>query len=257
MDFAEYVQKISFRLLQPATPRPSGFRALNHLARQAGIHLEMWMTQLPDAQEEMQARLKDVCKIPRMSTFAIGSMINRAVAQMSPGHTFLNLGVGNGFTLLAGMAGNSDKKCIGVDNFPQKHSPRNAFIKRFERVRSQNHVFHEASFREYLADKHQDALGVYLLDRPHTYADQLDGLTLAEPYFAKGCVILVDDTNWPQIREANLEFIKQSAFEYRILLDVQTPRTGHPTFWNGVMVFERGKRKSAAAATPRSIRSAA
>jgi hypothetical protein len=30
-----------------------------------------------------------------------------------------------------------------------------------------------------------------------------------------------------------------------MLLDVQTPRTGHPTFWNGVMLFERGKRKSA------------
>jgi hypothetical protein len=30
-----------------------------------------------------------------------------------------------------------------------------------------------------------------------------------------------------------------------MLLDVQTPRTGHPTFWNGVMLFERGKLKSA------------
>ncbi len=84
MDFAEYVQNLSFRLLQPDAPRPSGFRALNNLARKAGIHLEMWMTRLPEEQEEMQARLVDVCKIPRMSTFAIGAIINRAVAQMSP-----------------------------------------------------------------------------------------------------------------------------------------------------------------------------
>ena len=57
MDLAEYVQKISFRLLTPATPRPSGFRALNNLARKAGFHLEMWMTRLPDEQEVMQNRL--------------------------------------------------------------------------------------------------------------------------------------------------------------------------------------------------------
>ena len=104
MDFAEYVQKISFRLLQPTTPRPSGFRALNNLARNAGIHLEMWMTRLPEEQEEMQIRLADVCNVPRMSTFAIGAIINRAVAQMSVGHAYLNIGVWNGFTLLAGMA---------------------------------------------------------------------------------------------------------------------------------------------------------
>lgn len=257
MEFAEYVQNISFRLLRPETPRPSGFRALNNLARQAGIHLEMWMTRLPEDQEQMQSRLGGVCKIPRMSTFAIGAIINRAVAQMSDGQTYLNIGVWNGFTLLAGMAQNADKTCIGVDNFSHKDSPRGAFLKRFERGRSKNHVFYEADFREYLAHQHTQPLGVYLFDGPHTYQDQLDGLKLAEPFFAKGCVVLVDDTNWPQVREANLDFIRQSAFEYRMLLDVQTPRTGHPTFWNGVMLFERGKRKSAVAALPRSERAAA
>ena len=257
MDFAEYVQKISFRLLQPATPRPSGFRALNNLARKAGIHLEMWMTRLPEEQDEMQLRLADVCAVPRMSTFAIGAIINRAVRQMSVGHAYLNIGVWNGFTLLAGMAENGDKTCIGVDDFSHKNSPRHVFLKRFDRLRGEGHEFYEADFREYFANTHKQPLGLYLFDGPHTYEDQLDGLTLAEPYFARGCVVLVDDTNWPQVREANLDFIKQSPFEYRMLLDVQTPRTGHPTFWNGVMLFERGKRKTASAAFPRPERAAA
>jgi hypothetical protein len=257
MDFAEYVHKISFRLLQPTTPRPSGFRALNNLARNAGIHLEMWMTRLPEEQEEMQIRLADVCNVPRMSTFAIGAIINRAVAQMSVGHAYLNIGVWNGFTLLAGMAQNPNKTCIGVDNFSHKDSPRSTFLKRFERAHGPNHHFHEADFRKYLSDSHKEPLGVYLFDGPHTYEDQLDGLTLAEPYFAKGCVVLVDDTNWPQVREANLDFIKNSAYEYKMLLDVQTPRTGHPTFWNGMMLFERGKRKAAVSALPRPQRAAA
>jgi hypothetical protein len=257
MEFAEYVQNITFRLLQPTTPRPSGFRALNHLARKAGLHLEMWMTRLPEDQLEMQARLEKACKVPRMSTFAIGAIINRAVAQMSIGHVFLNVGVWNGFTLLAGMADNHDKTCIGVDDFSLKNSPRKAFLNRFERARGPSHAFHEADFRDYLTNQHQAPLGVYLFDGPHNYEDQFDGLRLAEPYFAKGCVILVDDTNWPEVREANLDFIKHSPFEYRMLLDIQTPRGGHPTFWNGLMLFERGKRKSGVNAVSRPQRAAA
>jgi hypothetical protein len=257
MDVAEYAQNISFRVLQPATPRPSGFRALNHLARKAGIHLEMWMTRLPEAQEEMQARLADVCKGPRMSTFAIGAIINRAVAEMSAGHTYLNVGVSNGFALLAGMARNADKRCVGVDEFAKSQAPRGAFLKRFERVRAPNHAFHETDFRKYLNETHSQPLGVYVIDGLRSYEDQLDGLTLAEPYFARGCMVLVDDTNWPHVREANHEFLKASAFEYRTVLDVQTPRTGHPTFWNGVMLFERGKRKTAAGTGHRPRRVAA
>src|SRR5438876_9226238 len=136
MDFAEYIQNISFRLLTPATPRPSGFRALNHLARKAGIHLEMWMTRLPEGQEQMQSRLESVCKVPRMSTFAIGAIINRAVQQLPAGQAYLNVGVWNGFTLLAGMADNPDKTCIGVDDFSHSDSPKSSFLKRFDRARS-------------------------------------------------------------------------------------------------------------------------
>jgi hypothetical protein len=246
MEVAEYVQNITFRLLQPTTPRPSGFRSLNNLARKAGIHLEMWMTRLPEDQEEMQRRLTPVCKVPRMSTFAIGAIINRAVALMPDDQSYLNIGVWNGFTLLAGMASNPHKACIGVDNFSHKDSPRTAFLRRFQRARGPKHQFREGDFREYFAAQHTEKLGLYLFDGPHTYEDQLDGLQLAEPFFAPGCLVLVDDTNWPQVRDANLDFIKHSSFEYRMLLDMQTPRTGHPTYWNGLMLFQRGKRKSAA-----------
>ena len=40
MDFADYVQNISFRFLRPGQPRPKGFRALNMLMRGVGAWLE-------------------------------------------------------------------------------------------------------------------------------------------------------------------------------------------------------------------------
>src|SRR5437899_2425873 len=74
-------------------------------------------TNLPCEEREMQGRLRDICKIPRMSTFAIGAIINLGVWQMPDDQAFVDVGVWNGFTFLAGMIGNSVKRCIGIDNF--------------------------------------------------------------------------------------------------------------------------------------------
>lgn len=239
MNLEEYARKISFRLLQPTTSCPPGFQLLSRLARKTGLQPEMWMTRLPEEHGEMRRRLKGTCAVHRMSTFAIGALINRAVAAMRPDQAYLNIGVWKGFTFFAGMAGHPDKTCIGVDNFSNRNPARSSFLARFEATRTANHHFHEADFREYLVSRHRSRLGVYMFDGPHSYQDQLDGLTLAEPFFDKGCVILVDDTNWSKVREANLDFIRNSSFQYRILFDVQTSCVGHPTFWNGLMILER------------------
>lgn len=246
-ELADYLSAIRFRYLPPEQPRPRGFRALNLLLRRIGLHLEMWNTALPD-DAAMRRRLAPACRVPRMSTFAIGAVINKAVSLLPPGEVFLNVGVWNGFTLLAGMAGNPQRRCIGVDNFSHKNSPREAFLKRFRAARGPAHEFHTADFRQYLTQTHREPIGVYLFDGPHSYADQRDGLTLAEPFLAERAVVIVDDTNWEQVRRANLDFIAESPFEYRMLLDVRTPKSGHPTFWNGLMVFQKQGRKAHRAA---------
>lgn len=247
MEYAEYIRQISFRLLQPESPRPTGFRALNHLARKAGLHLEMWMTVLPDRQEQMQRRLRTVCRVKRSSTFAIGAMINRGVDRLTPGQSFLSLGVGAGFTLFAGMAGHRRVSCIGVDTFPKKRRTRARFLKRFEHWKSPRHEFHERDFREYLGQVHTGPIGFCVCDGLTTYRDQYDALRMVEPHLVEGGVVLLDDTNWTEVNRAVADFIVDSPNEYRVLLDVHTPRSGHPTFWNGVMVIERKGRKGVAA----------
>lgn len=238
MEFADYVAGVSFRFLQPEKKRPTGFRAFAGLLRKIGIHLEVMNTRLPAEHWAMRRRLRDVCRVPRMSTFAIGAMINRGVSQMPAGQSFVNVGVWNGYTLLCGMAGNTDKKCIGIDNFSHKNSPRADFLERFDRYRGNDHEFHERDYKEYFTDVHSGPIGFYLFDGPHTYRDQVDGLKIAEPYFAENCIVMVDDSNWEQVRRANLDFMNTSRNQYRVLLDKQTPASGHPTFWNGLMIFQ-------------------
>jgi hypothetical protein len=173
-----------------------------------------------------------------MSTFAIGAMINQAVAQLPDGQAFLNIGVWHGYTFFSGLAGNENKRCIGVDNFSLKNSPRAQFLKRFERFASSRHSFHEMDFREYLTRVHRTPIGFYLFDGPHHYSDQLEGLQLAEHHFAENCIVMVDDCNWDQVHGANLDFMQKSPNEYRLLLDKRTPKSGHPTYWNGLMIFQ-------------------
>jgi hypothetical protein len=193
---------------------------------------------LPSAEKEIRRRLKPVCRLPRMSTFAIGAMINQGVAQLAEGTAFLNIGVWHGYTFFSGLADNDKKRCIGVDNFSLKNSPREKFLKRLERFASPKHSFHEMDFREYLTKVHRTPIGFYLFDGPHHYADQFEGLQLAEPYFAENCLVMVDDCNWDQVRGANLDFMQKSPNEYRVLLDKRTPKSGHPTYWNGLMIFQ-------------------
>lgn len=78
-----------------------------------------------------------------------------------------------------------------------------------------------------------------MYDGHHSYSHQLNGLKIAEKYFGKDCIILVDDTNWDEPRKATLDFIKNNDNNYEIIFDINTYKTVHPTFWNGIMVIKK------------------
>ena len=200
--------------------------------------IESINTVFPVDDRVTKERLRPIADIPRMSTLALAAIINRAVAQMPEGQAYLNVGVWNGYSFLAGLLGNADKRCIGVDNFSQFGGPVDDFRRRFEQFRSPAHSFHDQDYEAYLRTCHKEPLGVYFYDGEHSYKNQYTGLRAAEKFFAPGCWILVDDTNWDEPREATLEFIRRSRRRYRLVLDVRTPYSGHPTWWNGLMLLQ-------------------
>ncbi|MDQ7781267.1 MAG: class I SAM-dependent methyltransferase [Desulfomonilaceae bacterium] len=251
LDFADYVSGISFRFIRPHTRMP--FRDEYYerrlekilkkgrvgLPEKIGAGLEYLNTVFPEDDAVMKSTLRHITGIPKMSTLAVAGMINRGVAQMAPDEVFVNVGVWYGFTFLAGVVGNPDKKCVGVDNFSQFGGPRKEFLSRFEQLGSDNHIFHDMDYAEYFSRVHRDPIGFYIYDGGHAYEDQLRGLQLAEPYFSRNCIVLVDDTNWPEPRNATMDFIARRGDRYRVLLDVRTRGNCHPTVWNGVVIFQR------------------
>jgi len=258
MTVNEFADAIRFRLLETHTPLETlrrcqrivgrfglSFDLLNTILpgnREIGgfdLSFDLLNTVLPSDREESRSRLKELCQIPRMSTIAIAAIIDKVVSTMPPETCFVNVGVWHGFSFLAGLANNPDRPAIGVDNFSQFEGPRDVFLERFGRYRSTAHEFYEMDYREYFAMAHRQPIGFYLYDGEHSYENQLGGLEVAEPFFADGCLIMVDDTNVPEARQATLDFMKASPNQYRIVLDRSTHENCHPTFWNGVMLLER------------------
>jgi hypothetical protein len=238
MGFIEYIYGITFRFIKPLTPwfplSPAAFTPW----RRFGTFLEFFNTMFPSRERELKQNLQRVCNIPRMSTLAIGALINRAVSQMRDGESFVNVGVWHGFTLLSGMVNNARKRCIGVDNFSEFGNPKQAFLTRFDSYKKPNHFFYEMDYLDYFSRVHRGKIGFYIYDGCHDYQNQIQGLKAAEPFFSENAIILIDDINYDDVKKATMDFIAASSHEYRILLEVTTYCNHHPTFWNGVMVLQ-------------------
>lgn len=226
LDLASFCKGITFRYIQPHEPVSAP------VTEQAN-------TVFPEHDTIIKQLLSPLLPLPRMSTLALGAIIQKAVSQMPADQAYVNIGVWHGFTFFAGMLHNPLKKCIGVDNFSQFGSPKNDFIKRFTAIRSAYHSFYEMDYADFFRTTLKESIGFYIYDGEHSYDNQLQGLTLAEPFFAKGCLILIDDTNGQAPRQATLDFMANSSHTYRMLFDVATHDNGHPTFWNGVMLFQK------------------
>jgi len=240
MNYNDYIKGVSFSFMGP-NRYFRGFNSLNKRLNKFNISLEVMNTKLPEGRKVMKENLRELLKIPRLSTFAIGAMINKGVASMSNNCCFVNVGVWHGFTFLAGIINNPNKRCIGVDNFSQLGAPREQFIKRYNIHKSPRHHFYDVDYKEYFLNIHTGKIGFYMYDGDHSYENQLEGLRIVEPFFSEDCVILVDDTNWVEPRQATIDFIAKSSYRYQILLDETTLFINHPTLWNGIMILQRIK----------------
>jgi hypothetical protein len=202
-----------------------------------GIDLERHT--FPDRNEQTWEALNKIQHIERMSTWAVAGIINWAVSQTKYDHAYLDIGVWHGYTMLAGMIGNDDKRCVGVDNFSQFDKPRDEFVDLFDTFASPKHEFYEMDFHDYLRKAHVGPLGVYLFDGPHDYNSQKAGLELALPYMAPGCLVLVDDTDWVDPRRATTNFLNRHKELFRLAVDRKGEQPSDPNWWNGLMILER------------------
>lgn len=214
---------------------------------------QRFITQLPDLYENWgqdsvrpkSDKFQNVLEqVQGLTTANVLQLLNFAVDCLEPKEVYCEVGSFLGSTLIGALLDHPDKKAIAIDNFSQFNEDGDNFKKMSRNIVSfgfQKQInFCTKEFEEFFCkvqrDENGEKIGVYFYDGTHDYRSQLLGLMLAKPFFADQALIIVDDTNWSAVKQANSDFIA-AHYQCKPLLELSTPETRHHTFWNGIQVL--------------------
>ncbi|XGV99594.1 MAG: tetratricopeptide repeat protein [Leptolyngbya sp. BL-A-14] len=183
-------------------------------------------------------------RIQGMTTANVLQLLNFAVACMEPGEVYCEVGCFQGSTLTGALLNHPDCLAYAIDNFSEfdvAHENQSKLMQNLATFGLEEQVFFcDQDFEAFFADLRSlnpvERIGVYLYDGAHDYRSQLMGLLLAKPFLADRALIIVDDSNWDPVQQANWDFIAAHP-QCSLLLDLPTPGNGHPTFWNGLQIL--------------------
>jgi len=168
-------------------------------------------------------------------------LLNSAVAGLGPGECYLEVGTFQA-TLIGALLGTTGRRPRRWDDFSEfdpggrnRESCGRTWPRTDWRTGCGSTTRHfEAFFRDRPASA--APVGVYLYDGAHDYRSQLLGLLLARPHLAQRALMVVDDANWPYVRQSVWDFLAARR-RPELLLDLPTSSNGHGSFWNGLLVL--------------------
>jgi hypothetical protein len=235
MDLPQYLQGLSFRFVEPGQKRTlaSGVAAALTGLR---VPLDGLNTRLPFDRSDMRRKLRRTRLGAAGRPLAIRAILNRGVAHLSEREAFVAFGLGNGDGLLAAIAGNREKLCIGV----QEHAPHklgDAFLRRFEEFSNDDCHFIEQSFEACVARLADRPIGMCFVsaDSREPVAQRLAD---CEPHLAENAYLLIDNANCEGTRRAAFEFLAASQNQYRVLMDARTSEARALTWGRGLVVIQ-------------------
>lgn len=185
---------------------------------------------------------------------------------------YLEIGVFQGLTLCLSSLASQSLSCYGIDNFaffdPDK---KNLSIveERLGKLELHNATIINQDYEDALENLESHIgnkkIGVYFIDGPHDYRSQLMCLELALPYLHEEAVIIIDDSNYRHVRQANRDFLVTHP-EFKLLFEAYT--SCHPKsmskneekqamtgWWNGVNIIIRDKDQKLSSIYPETERS--
>jgi predicted O-methyltransferase YrrM len=165
------------------------------------------------------------------------ALLNLAASLLGRGESYVEVGSFKGLSLMAAMLGNVGD-FVGIDNFSMDGGGRALLEKNLRRHGLTGHTILEgdafALLRSgALGDRR---VGVYYYDAAHDYRSQLDALRLVEPHLVEGALLIVDDTDWTQVRRALRDY-QRSQPRARLVVELAGKDRGQPWWWEGVQVL--------------------
>ena len=183
-------------------------------------------------------------KVQGMTTANVMQLLNFALECMEPGEVYCEVGCFQGATLIGALLNHPERMAYAVDNFAEFDK----YGENLDELRDnlakfgieEQIFFCNQDFEEFLLNLRDfsidDKIGVYLYSGSHDYRSQLLGLLLVKPFLAEQALIIIDDSNWSVVQQANWDFIATHP-ECQLLLDLPTSRDGDSTYWNGIQVL--------------------
>ncbi len=192
-----------------------------------------------------------LAEIPGMATENKLRLLNCAVASLDANEVYVEVGSYKGASIVGAAASNPKARIYACDNFSQFDGAADALRRTLDAHTAVGQVtFHDMDFRDFLkqAPWRPARIGAYFYDGGHSFADQYDGVALAIAHLADDAVVIVDDTNKHAARSANA-LIARSLQNFKLILDLRTPRNHSPTWWNGIQIYRYQRHLADAAIT--------
>ena len=166
------------------------------------------------------------------------ALLNLAASLLGPDESYVELGTFRGTSLIAAMLGN-DGDFVAIDNFEMGHRSREALDENLAQfgLAGRAEILEGDAFSLLRGGALEGRrVGVYYYDAAHSYEAHLEGLRLVEPYLAEPALVVVDDTDWEQVRRATQDYLAGQP-RARLLVEVGGKGRGQPAWWEGVQVL--------------------
>ncbi len=203
----------------------------------------------PRSEHPNGGRFDDVIAgVPNLAMENNLALVGLAASLLGPGESYVEAGTYMGASLIAAARGNAGADLIAIDNFrfgPMEvegralpAASRPALEANLERFGVHGATILEGDSLEVLRGGALSgrSVGVFYYDACHDYEPQLDALVLVEPYLAEPALVIVDDSDWPQVRDAIRDYLAGQP-RARLLVEVGGSSAGRPQWWEGMSVL--------------------
>ncbi|MGH6835705.1 MAG: class I SAM-dependent methyltransferase [Methylocella sp.] len=169
---------------------------------------------------------KEVLKMRGMSGQKYRMLINNLVASIALPR-YLEIGSWLGSTACSAISGNA-LGIVCIDNWSEFEGPKDEFRRNIASVIHAGAEFRliESDFRAVDFTALGSPFNLYMFDGPHAYADQYEGICIAAPALAQSYVQVVDDWNWPEVREATWDAVRDTQIDVLFKIEVRTTQDG-------------------------------
>jgi len=135
---------------------------------------------------------------------------------------YLEVGVWMGSTLCSAIHGNK-AQALAIDNWSQFGGPAAQFFRNLSLFKTAEArvSFLESDYRG-IDFRTLGSFNIYLFDGPHTLEDQRDGIALALPALDRQCILIVDDWNWPQVRQGTMTSLREANITVDYMAEIRT-----------------------------------